>query len=144
MDEVYTFSPARYSGGQTPTKDNIRSIVEEVATVSAHNYVGKDVEQLLSYVQNEVLHRLHYNLPAGWNPSFTEEDEDIQVVRQIHEETHDFIGVPVFIDMPVKYLVLHINEESVDARLGIKFYPYDRPGDASGTGSGWSSDAKGT
>jgi len=109
------------------TRSGTKAAVIEAVEGAVRNYLGNDSKQLSDYVKMALHARLDDILPQTVNVRILEEDEDMQIVRHIHEEPNDTIQVEVTVTLatPMKYLVLHINSGSVDERLGIKFVSTD-------------------
>ena len=118
-----------------PTRDGTKAAVVEAVEGAVRNYLGNDSQQLSAFVKEVLEERLRDILPQTFAVRIVEEDEDMQIVRHIHEEPNDIIQVEVTatLDTPMKYLVLHLNSGSVDERLGIEFVSADGSGHASGS-----------
>ena len=113
------------------TKDTFREVVREVVDTTVRNFIVGPPERLFHSLKSTLDGRLRYILPAATSIKIVEEDENMQLVRYIHEEPNDIIQFEIAMAVPVKYLVIHLNMETVDERLGLKFVPADGSGNAS-------------
>lgn len=93
----------------------ILAIVDDVS----RSFVGNDPDKLLLTMREALLNQAVHMLPATCRMEITEEDADMQIVREIHEEVYDVVRLKVNLDMPIRYLVLHV----VDAHLRIQIGP---------------------
>ena len=99
--------------------------VEMAARAAVSNYIGTSAAEFSSLAKQALEAQIRQILPATVVVTIVEEDEDIQLVRYIHEEPADFIQVEIrmTLDKPLKYLMLEFSPELPNERLGVKFVP---------------------
>jgi hypothetical protein len=103
----------------------MRNVARGAAEAAAYDYSGSSSNELIARVKQAVEAQLRNVTSAAIFVEVIEEDEDMKLVRYIHEEPLDFIQVQVTatLDKPLKYLVIEFSPEPPHEKLGIEFVP---------------------
>lgn len=115
------------------TRGDTKAIVTEIVQSAVRSHAGQDVERLSAHIKAVLEEQLRDALPQTIVAKVVEEDEDMKIVRHIHEEPQDTIQVEVTATLAtsLKYLVLHIDSGSCDERLEIQFVDGSRDASSS-------------
>jgi hypothetical protein len=108
-------------------REAVKYTARQVSDTIVRNYVGNDSTELAAALKNSLEQSLRDVLPAPVAVRIVEEDEDMQIVRHIHEEPLDLIQVEVQVtlDKPLEYLLIEFQAGASDERLGIQFVPVE-------------------
>ena len=91
----------------------LRSYIRKVGESLIRNSVVGPPDQVMRNLKNALYEQLEQILPATSSFRIVEEDEDMQLVRHIHEETNDTIQLEVTLGTPIRYLAIHINSDEI-------------------------------
>ena len=98
----------------------VKSIIQSTVTDAVNNFIGQNPEDLTDRVKKVLLEQMRDLFPATVSVEIVEEDEDMKIVRKIHEEPDDMVRLNITYPVPMKYLVLQINGGETEQRIGIE------------------------